>query len=77
MTNQINNGDSVTQSLGKLFRKYGYSRYKMSKFEEYDTYVENKDFYAILVNAVISELVTIRTVLLLIRGVHQKIRRSL
>ncbi|MBR3932483.1 MAG: ATP phosphoribosyltransferase regulatory subunit [Clostridia bacterium] len=44
MTNQINNGDSVTQSLGKLFRKYGYSRYKMSKFEEYDTYVENKDF---------------------------------
>ena len=39
--------------------------------------VENKGFYAILVNAVISELVTIRTVLLLIRGVHQKIRRSL
>ena len=39
--------------------------------------IENKGFYAILVNAVISELVTIRTVLLLIRGVHQKIRRSL
>lgn len=44
MTNIITNGDSVTQSLGKLYRKYGYSRYKMSKFEEYDTYVENKDF---------------------------------
>lgn len=44
MTNNITNGDSVTQSLGKLYRRYGYSRYKMSKFEEYDTYVENKDF---------------------------------
>ena len=44
MTNNITNGDSVTQSLGKLYRKYGYSRYKMNKFEEYDTYVENKDF---------------------------------
>ncbi len=44
MTNLINNGDSVTQSLGKLYRKHGYSRYKMSRFEEYDTYVQNKDF---------------------------------
>jgi len=44
MINEFNSGDSITQSLGKLFRKYGYSRYKMSKFEEYDTYVENKDF---------------------------------
>ncbi len=40
----LNGGDSVTQSLGKLYRKFGYSRYKMSKFEEYDTYVKNKDF---------------------------------
>ncbi len=44
MTNILKNGDSVTQSLGKLYRKFGYSRYKMSKFEEYDTYVKNKDF---------------------------------
>ena len=44
MTNILNSGDSVTQSLGKLYRSLGYSRYKMSKFEEYDTYVENKDF---------------------------------
>ena len=44
MTYKFESGDSLTQSLGKLYRKYGYSRYKMSKFEEYDTYVENKDF---------------------------------
>ncbi len=31
-------------SLGALYRKYGYSQYKMSKFEEYDLYVRNKDF---------------------------------
>ncbi|MBE6788493.1 MAG: hypothetical protein E7539_02390 [Ruminococcaceae bacterium] len=30
--------------LGSLYRKYGYSQYKMSKFEEYDLYVRNKDF---------------------------------
>lgn len=44
MTNILTSGDTVTTSLGKLYRKFGYSRYKMSKFEEYDTYVENKDF---------------------------------
>ena len=31
-------------ALGSLYRKFGYSRYKMSKFEEYDLYVRNKDF---------------------------------
>ncbi len=36
--------DKITQSLGTLYHKYGYSRYKMSKFEEYDTYANNKDF---------------------------------
>ncbi len=30
--------------LGSLYRKYGYSQYKMSKFEQYDLYVRNKDF---------------------------------
>jgi len=44
MTNMLNGGDSVTASLGKLYRGFGYSRYKMSKFEEYDTYAKNKDF---------------------------------
>lgn len=44
MTNYLTSGESVTQSLGRLYRKFGYSRYKMNKFEEYDTYVKNKDF---------------------------------
>ncbi len=31
-------------SLRALYRRYGYLPYKMSKFEEYDLYVKNKDF---------------------------------
>ena len=31
-------------SLRSLYGKYGYLSYKMSKFEEYDLYVKNKDF---------------------------------
>ena len=31
-------------SLRALYKKYGYMPYKMSKFEEYDLYVQNKDF---------------------------------
>lgn len=31
-------------SLRELYRRYGYSQYKMSKFEEYDLYVRNKSF---------------------------------
>lgn len=31
-------------SLRSLYRKYGYLPYKMSKFEEYDLYLKNKDF---------------------------------
>ena len=30
--------------LRKLYGKYGYTQYKMSKFEEYDLYVRNKSF---------------------------------
>lgn len=30
--------------LRALYRGYGYKRYRMSKFEEYDLYVKNKDF---------------------------------
>lgn len=30
--------------LRELYRKYGYTQYKMSKFEEYDLYVRNKNF---------------------------------
>ena len=31
-------------TLRALYRRYGYLPYKMSKFEEYDLYVKNKDF---------------------------------
>lgn len=31
-------------NLRTLYHSYGYSQYKMSKFEEYDLYVRNKDF---------------------------------
>jgi len=30
--------------LRNLYQSYGYSQYKMSKFEEYDLYLRNKDF---------------------------------
>ena len=30
--------------LQNLYRSYGYIPYKMSRFEEYDLYVRNKDF---------------------------------
>ncbi len=31
-------------SLRSLYSRHGYSQFKMSKFEEYDLYVKNKDF---------------------------------
>lgn len=40
----IKNDERVLFSLRRLYQTYGYSRYKMSKFEEYDLYVRNKDF---------------------------------
>ena len=36
--------ESVVQRLKKRYKAYGYTKFKMNKFEEYDTYVENKDF---------------------------------
>ncbi len=36
--------EKVLFGLRNLFGSYGYSRFKMSKFEEYDLYVRNKDF---------------------------------
>ena len=34
----------VALTLRSLYAKFGYAQYKMSKFEEYDLYVRNKDF---------------------------------
>jgi len=45
MTNPIwKNEEQAGASLQKLYRRYGYIPYKMSRFEEYDLYVRNKDF---------------------------------
>lgn len=40
----LNYGESMRLILRGLYRKYGYTQYKMSKFEEYDLYARNKDF---------------------------------
>ncbi|MBQ9747151.1 MAG: ATP phosphoribosyltransferase regulatory subunit [Clostridia bacterium] len=40
----LKNGEHAVFRLRALYRKYGYAQYKMSKFEEYDLYVQNKDF---------------------------------
>jgi len=36
--------ERVIFALRSLYNRYGYSRYKMNKFEEYDLYAHNKDF---------------------------------
>lgn len=45
MTNPIwKNEAQAGFTLKNLYRRYGYIPYKMSRFEEYDLYVRNKDF---------------------------------
>ncbi len=36
--------ERAAYSLRQLYATFGYSQFKMSKFEEYDLYVKNKDF---------------------------------
>ncbi len=36
--------ERISVELRSLYKKYGYLPYKMSKFEEYDLYVANKEF---------------------------------
>ena len=38
------NDEKAIYNLRTLYRRFGYTRFKMSKFEEYDLYVRNKDF---------------------------------
>ena len=40
----LNREEKAAFELRSLYRAYGYLPYKMSKFEEYDLYVRNKDF---------------------------------
>ena len=43
-TSVLKNDEKAIFELRGLYEKFGYSQYKMSKFEEYDLYVRNKDF---------------------------------
>ena len=40
----LKNNEKAMFALRELYGMYGYSRFKMSKFEEYDLYVDNKSF---------------------------------
>lgn len=40
----LENEEKAIFKLRELYTSYGFSKYKMSKFEEYDFYVRNKDF---------------------------------
>ena len=44
MITTLTSVEKVMYSLRTLYESYGYSQYKMSKFEEYDLYVRNKSF---------------------------------
>ncbi|MBO7309929.1 MAG: ATP phosphoribosyltransferase regulatory subunit [Clostridia bacterium] len=44
LTNVFRNDEKALYSLRELYRTYGYTQYKMGKFEEYDLYSHNKNF---------------------------------
>ena len=41
---KMNIVERASYELHALYRKFGYSRYKMDKFEEYELYLGNRDF---------------------------------
>ncbi len=43
-TNILKNEEKAVFALRSLYSKYGYKPFKMSKFEEYEFYIRNKDF---------------------------------
>ena len=44
MIKSLKKDEQAILLLRKLYQNYGYQPYKMSRFEEYDLYVRNKDF---------------------------------
>ena len=40
----LKSGEQAVFELRAIYQRHGYTPFKMSKFEEYDLYVENKDF---------------------------------
>ena len=43
-SNILRNDEKAIFALRELYEKYGYKPFKMSKFEEYEFYIQNKDF---------------------------------
>ena len=44
MTDLMKPEEKAVFSLRRLYQRFGYSQFKMSKFEPYDLYMQNKDF---------------------------------
>lgn len=44
INNILRNEERAIYALRSLYGKYGYKPFKMSKFEEYEFYIQNKDF---------------------------------
>lgn len=44
VTSDLRREERAIFELRELYEQYGYKKYKMSKFEEYDLYLENKSF---------------------------------
>lgn len=42
--NTLSFEERISMKLAELFTSFGYKKFKMSKFEEYDLYIENKSF---------------------------------
>ena len=43
----LKSDEKAVFALRSLYSGYNYKPYKMSKFEEYDLYSENKDFFGV------------------------------
>lgn len=43
-TSFLKNGEKTVAALRSIYQQYGYLPFRMSKFEEYDLYVQNKEF---------------------------------
>ncbi len=44
MTSILRWEERITLYLRALYERYGYRKYRMGRFEEYDLYLENKNF---------------------------------
>ena len=42
--NNLRDDEKAVLALRSIYEKYGYAPYRMSKFEEYELYIRNKDF---------------------------------